>query len=323
MSLEFFTKKINTVARTASFQLSKSLYAFSERRTMNKYDLDQTIISLLNTYAKDLEEQLSACVLAYFGNIHPGYFRQFRDAVEEVREETAFKDRICILLRTGGGSAETAERMATVLREHFAEVSFLVPDAAMSAGTILCMSGDKIFMDYSSALGPIDPQVLSPDGSGYVAAMGYLDKVAEIVAKPNLSPADVVFLRGIDLGRLALFEQAKNFSVDLLKEWLVEFKFRNWTEHRTTNPGTEVTPEQKKHRAEEIAMALSNHKKWRSHGRALDLSKLRKLGLEIDDYSTNLALRNVVRSYNDPLSTYVDRMGVPMFMHNHKLYGGI
>ena len=27
----------------------------------------------------------------------------------------------------------------------------------MSAGTIWCMSADKIFMDYSSSLGPIDP----------------------------------------------------------------------------------------------------------------------------------------------------------------------
>lgn len=288
---------------------------------MNHYDLDQTIIALLNAKAIDLESKLSACVLAYFGNIHPGYFRQFRDAVEAVHDRTTYKDHICILLRTGGGSAETAERMATVLRAHFTQVSFLVPDTAMSAGTILCMSGDRIFMDYSSALGPIDPQVLSPDGSGYVAAMGYLDQVAAIVAKPSLSPADVVFLKGIDLGKLALFEQARNFSVDLLKEWLVEFKFKNWTHHRTNKSGTEVTLQEKKVRAEEIAMALSDHKMWRSHGRALDLSKLRKLRLEIDDFASDPALRNVVRAYNDPLSMYVDRMGVQMFMHNHNLYG--
>ena len=47
----------------------------------------------------------------------------------------------------------------------------------MSAGTILCMSGDKIFMDYASILGPIDPQVPTPDTGDYVPALGYLDKV--------------------------------------------------------------------------------------------------------------------------------------------------
>lgn len=145
--------------------------------------------------------------------------------------------------------------MALVLRNHFDDVSFLVPDAAMSAGTILCMSGDRIYMDYSSALGPIDPQVLSPDGTGYVAAMGYLDKVEEITAKRHLTQADVVFLRSVDLGRLALYEQAKNFSIDLLKEWLVKFKFKNWSQHRTTNVAQAVTFEEKQLRAERTAVA--------------------------------------------------------------------
>lgn len=143
--------------------------------------------------------------------------------------------------------------------------------------------------------------------------------VQTLQAKPHLSPADVVFLKEIDLGKLALFEQARNFSVDLLKEWLVEFKFKNRTHHRTNNLGTEVTLQEKKDRAEEIAMALSDHKMWRSHGRALDLSRLRRLRLEIDDLSMDSALRNAVRAYNDPLSMYVDRMGVQMFMHNHNL----
>jgi ClpP class serine protease len=48
----------------------------------------------------------------------------------------------------------------TVIRKHYKTVNFVVPDYAMSAGTIFCMSGDKIFMDYASALGPIDPQVI-------------------------------------------------------------------------------------------------------------------------------------------------------------------
>lgn len=42
-------------------------------------------------------------------------------------------------------------------------------------------SGDKICMDYSSALGPIDPQVFN--GELWVPALGYLEKVEELVAK--------------------------------------------------------------------------------------------------------------------------------------------
>jgi hypothetical protein len=172
-------------------------------------------------------------------------------------------------------------------------------------------------MDYSSSLGPIDPQVLAPDGSGYVAALGYLDKVTEITNKGDLTPADVVFLKGLDLAKLALYEQAKNLSIDLLKKWLVEHKFSNWEVHRTTHPGRAVTDEEKMARAGEIATALSDHKKWFSHGRALDIHKLKELRLEIDDYSQDDSLRSAIRGYNDLLTAYTDRMGLPFYLHSH------
>ena len=288
---------------------------------IHQHSLDTTIISVLNERAKKLEDALAMSVLAYVGSIHPGFLRTFRDADEIIRRRARFANSIGVLLRTGGGSAETAESMATILRNHFSEVNFIVPDIAMSAGTILCMSGDRIYMDYSSALGPIDPQVISPDGTGYIAAMGYLDKVEEITAKSTLSQADVVFLRSIDLGRLALYEQARSLSIDLLKEWLVEFKFKNWTEHRTRNAGQPVTAEEKQQRAEAIAVALSDHKRWRSHGRALDIRKLVKLGLEIDDYSKHDVLHRLIRAYNDPLSEYAERTGKTIFIHSHSLNG--
>lgn len=46
----------------------------------------------------------------------------------------------------------------------------------------MCCSGDKIYMDYYSVLGPIDPQVMNKDGK-FVAALGYLDKINELIKK--------------------------------------------------------------------------------------------------------------------------------------------
>jgi len=283
----------------------------------NPHDLDHTIVHHIDEKARELEIILNSDVVSYFGQVSPQYFRLFRNFIEEVHSKDP-KPVISVVLRTPGGSAETAERMVNVLRQHYQTVQFVVPDLAMSAGTILCMSGDSIFMDYSSALGPIDPQVMAPDGSGYVAAMGYLDKVSEITKKPSLSPADVVFLRSMDLAKLALYEQAKDLSIDLLKKWLVQYKFKNWTTHRTHNPGAPVTMQEKELRATEIATALSDHNRWHSHGRMLDLAKLRSLGLENDDYSENNQLRGAIRGYNDLLAAYTDRMGLTFIMHSHK-----
>jgi hypothetical protein len=285
---------------------------------MNPTDLDHTILHHINEKAEALENHLHCDVICYFGQIHPQYVRLFRNFIEDVKGKSKRTDGIIsIVLRTPGGSAETAERFVTILRHHYSAVNFIVPDLAMSAGTIFCMSGDRIFMDYSSSLGPIDPQVMAPDGSGYVAALGYLDKVAEITNRGNLTSADVVLLKSIDLAKLALFEQARDLSIDLLKSWLVQHKFKNWNAHRTTNPGSPVTPAEKETRAREIAKELSNHKKWFSHGRSLGLDKLKELRLDIDDYSNDDKLRNAVRSYNDLLTAYTDRLGMPFYLHSH------
>lgn len=285
---------------------------------MNPHDLDHAILDHINDKARDLERELASDVVCYFGQIHPQYFGKFRNFLEAVKLASArTENTLSIILRTPGGSAETAERFVTIVRHHYEVVNFVVPDMAMSAGTIFCMSGDRIFMDYSSSLGPIDPQVIATDGSGYVAALGYLDKVREITGKGQLSPADVVFLKGLDLAKLALYEQAKDLSIDLLKKWLVQYKFRDWTAHRTNNPGTAVTPEEKERRAEEIAAALSDHKKWHSHGRSLNVEKLRELRLEIDDYSDSNTLRSAIRGYYDLLSAYTDRMGLNFCLHSH------
>lgn len=285
---------------------------------MNPADLDHAILSHVNEKARCLEDALKSDVICYFGQIHPQITRPFRNFVEEVKKaSTRTENTLSIVLRSPGGSAETAERMVSVVRHHYGTVNFVVPDYAMSAGTIFCMSGDRIYMDYSSALGPIDPQVLLPDGSGYVAALGYLDKVNEITAKSVLTPADAVFLRSMDLGKLALYEQAKNLSISLLKKWLVAYKFKDWVEHRTTNPGTGVTIEEKEARAEEIAAALSDNKRWHMHGRALGIERLLELRLEIDDYSKNDEMRVAIREYNDLLTGYADRQNMQFYLHSH------
>jgi hypothetical protein len=280
--------------------------------------LDRSIHDIIDGRSRALEEEMESDVIFYHGNIHPMFFREFRDFVEQVKQtSTRTENAISVVLRTGGGSAETTERMVGVLRKHYDQVNFIVPDIAMSAGTILCMSGDRIYMDYASTLGPIDPQVPTPDTGDYVPALGYLDKIQEITQKGQLAPADVVMLKSLDLAKLALFEQARDLSVDLLKQWLVEYKFKNWTIHRTTNPGAQVSDLEKAERAEQIAKDLANHKRWRSHGRSLDISKLNELRIEIDDYSDKEELKNAIRAYNDPLTGFVDRMRIDFILYSH------
>jgi hypothetical protein len=114
------------------------------------------------------------------------------------------------------------------------------------------MSGDRIYMDYSSSLGPIDPQVWN--GKEWVPALGYLDKVEQLLekaAKGTLSNAEFLVLQNQDLALLSRYEQARDLTVTLLKKWLVEFKFRDWTTHGSDpkKKGQPVTITEKEKRA--------------------------------------------------------------------------
>ena len=77
------------------------------------------------------------------------------------------------MLETNGGYMETAERLVSVMRSHYERVSFVIPNYAYSAGTILALSGDSIYLDYFSVLGPIDPQFTDTEGKQLLSGVGY------------------------------------------------------------------------------------------------------------------------------------------------------
>jgi len=203
-------------------------------------------------------------------------------------------------------------------------VFFVVPDYAMSAGTVFCMSGNKIFMDYSSSLGPIDPQIFN--GKEYVPALGYLDQVERMVQKSKegtLTDAEFAMLNSLDLAMLSRYEQAKNLTITLLKKWLVEYKFNDWLVHETSpeKKGKPVTKEEKENRAEEIATQLADNKLWHSHGRMIGTKTLKELlKLKIEDYSSDPDLRSMIRGYNDFLIEYIVRQQYPSFLHSRNFF---
>ena len=278
---------------------------------------DSTLHDILNDRLAKLETHFNADVIFYYGPIADSLEKPFRDFIEDLKSDAVKHNTLCIILNTPGGSAETVEKLVKITRHHYQEVYFIVPDSAYSAGTIFCMSGDKIYMDYSSLLGPIDPQVFN--GKNWVPAFGYLDKVEEMINKSaagNLTQAELIMLREQDLAMLRRHEQARDLTVALLKEWLVKYKFKNWNNHKD---GTPVTPAQKEDRAKEIAKDLGDNKLWHSHGRSIGVAALTHiLKLKIEDYSADITLKPLIREYNDLTCQYILRNGAEVFLHSRK-----
>lgn len=210
-------------------------------------------------------------------------FYNIQDILRESNEK-----KIDFYIETPGGSGEAAEEIARFLRKKFDEVNFVIAGEAKSAGTILALSGDNIFMTDTGSLGPIDAQVRI--GRSVVSAHDYkewVDLKREEAAKiGSLNPFDAVMVAQISPGELYGVINSLEFAKDLVKRWLEEYKFKNWTKTRTQK--TQVTPEMRKQRAHEVADMLCNHTTWRTHGRSLKIEDLKEVLLidRIDDDTT-------------------------------------
>ncbi|MCQ3812613.1 MAG: serine dehydrogenasease [Acidimicrobiia bacterium] len=257
-----------------------------------------------------IEGMLEADGLAIISPMHEGVEHHVKSALEGRGKR---RDTLFVVLDTLGGVVEVVERIVRVLRKHYAEVKFIIPNRAMSAGTVLAMSGDEIWMDYHSCLGPIDPQL--PREGRMVPALSYLAQYEKLIEKSEqgtLSTAELVLLEKLDLAELHQFELARDLSVDLLKRWLTRYKFKDWTVTETNQIPVTIT--MKEQRAEDIARQLSDHTRWLTHARGIDMRTLRdELRLKIDDLDDNPALKESVWDYYWFLQSYIGNGG--SFVH--------
>jgi hypothetical protein len=274
----------------------------------------------LDGHVAEIEEALAADVLTFVGPITYSVDDYIRDEVEEI---TPKRGRLAVILETTGGFIEVAQRIADTLRHHYGRVEFIVPNYAMSAGTVLVMSGDAIYMDYYSTLGPIDPQVQRSGTAGMVPALGYLEQYDRLVKRAQdgiITTAEVSYLIAhFDPAELYSYEQARELSVSRLKEWLVKYKFANWT--KTETRGIDVTDQMRTARAEEIARALNNTQLWHSHSRGISMETVRRaLKLRIEDFGASPELGGRIRMYHKLLQGYMTRRAHIGILHRKGSY---
>ena len=206
-------------------------------------------------------------------------------------------DAVDLILETPGGSGEAAEDIVRLVRRRFRSMGVIVPGTAKSAGTILAMAGDEILMGHESALGPIDPQI--PQKGKVFSAHALLagmDQIKEEIEKSGrLSKAYIPMLQNLSPGELEHARNAQAFAVGLVRDWLARFKFQDWAVH--SRSGRPVTENEKTDRADEIAKALSDHGRWKTHGRSITIGDLHELRLKVTDFDEREDLADAIRRY--------------------------
>ncbi|KAF5034415.1 Serine dehydrogenase proteinase [anaerobic digester metagenome] len=266
-------------------------------KRLSSSELQNELISLIKSY-NDYNSEKTTYLFVYASAIGkpipdiPLSMDDYYNIYDMLRKVEA--KNLDFYIETLGGSGEAAEAIAEFVHEQFDKISFVISAEAKSAGTILVLSGDEIYMTRSGSLGPIDAQVKI--GRTVISAYDYMDWVKRKKKKAekdkSLSPFDATMIAQISPGELEGVNNALKFAEEMVKEWIAKYKFKNWTETETNHK--KVTDDMRKKRAEEIAQDLIKHDKWKSHGRSLNINNLEEIGLKIHLIDNDPELSEIV-----------------------------
>ncbi len=177
-----------------------------------------------------------------------------------------------LILHTGGGSAEATDAIVSYLRQKFSLIRVIIPQAAMSAGTMLACCADVLVMGKHSFIGPIDPQFLlqTPVGLQAVPAHAILEQFEKAQKDCAENPKNLnSWLPMLGQYGPALLVQCKNqidFGQELVENWLSLYMFKK----------------EPPNKAKEIAEYLSNHKNFKTHGKHINIDKAIQLELKVE-----------------------------------------
>lgn len=187
-----------------------------------------------------------------------------------------------MVLHTPGGSIGATESIVHYLKSMFGNnIRAIVPQIAMSAGTMIACSCKEILMGKHSNLGPIDPQINGIPTHGIIEEFNRAKK--EISENSKSIPIWQTILSNYSPTLIGECEKAIKWSETMVGNWLKENMFAN-------DP-------KKDELVGKVIRELGNHALTLSHDRHLTVDILKsKLGLNILEIETDGELQDAVLS---------------------------
>jgi Serine dehydrogenase proteinase len=199
----------------------------------------------------------------------------FMAAVHQLKRDKGLD----LILHTPGGDIAATEALVKYLWVMFdKDIRVIVPQLAMSAGTMIACAARSIVLGKQSSLGPIDPQI------GGVPAQGVLDEFQMAVESIKRDPASAPLWQQIVSRYHPSFlnecVQAINWSRTMVHGWLCENMFGGDVAHAAT--------------AQAIVNYLGDHSVTAAHARHIPLSKCEEIGLKIEKLEDDKKLQDLV-----------------------------
>lgn len=186
-----------------------------------------------------------------------------------------------LVIHTPGGDTAATESLVDYLRAMFGtNIRAIVPQLALSGGTMMACACEKVVMGRHSSLGPIDPQYRGLPAHGILEE--FQQAYDEIKADQMKIPVWQPIIAKYTPTLIGECQKAIKWSEDMVKDWLQTGMLRSRDDRAEM--------------AESIFRELGDHALTLSHNRHLSAEKCKEIGLTVERLEDNPSLQDAVLS---------------------------
>ncbi len=261
-------------------------------------------------YLKELHEVTGRNVIVYY----PGWLQKPGIKGAEVNDDdkngfmSAINDLdrdkgLDLLLHTPGGETAATESLVDYLRSMFGtNIRAIVPQLALSAGTMIACACNEILMGKHSSLGPIDPQYMGVPAHGVVEEFHRAHQ--EIKADPSKIPVWQPIIAKYNPTFIGECEKAIAWSTEMVTGWLTDGMFRGKAKARD--------------KAEKVVKVIGDHDLTKSHNRHLSYATCEEMGLEMSPLEADQNLQDAVLSVHHACIHTLSSTPAVKIIENHE-----
>lgn len=208
-----------------------------------------------------------------------------------------------LILHTPGGETAATESLVHYLRAMFGkDMRAIVPQLAMSGGTMIACACNEIVMGRQSSLGPVDPHFSGIPAHGVVEEFNRAKR--EIRDDSSTIPIWQPIIAKYHPTFIGECEKAIAWSNEMTKDWL-----------RTGMFDGEKAPGEKINR---ILKELGDHALTKSHSRHLPIERCRDMGLKVSELEANPELQDTVLSLHHACMLTFSATAAFKIIENHR-----
>jgi hypothetical protein len=206
-----------------------------------------------------------------------------------------------LILHTPGGAIAATESVVEYLHEMFEDIRAIVPQLAMSAGTMIALACNRILMGKHSSLGPVDPQVFGLPAHAIVKEFRRAKE--EVRADPSSIPIWQPIIAKYHPTLIGEAEQAIKWAEEIVAKWLRIRMFHG-------DPQAEDN-------IAHVLQELGDPTFTKSHHRHISLTRAKEIGLDVVALEEDQSHQEAVLTVHHACMLTLAQTSVKKLIENH------